>query len=169
MILHVSQFKCRLRLKEYSWGDEYGNIEDETYKPLKRSSVWKPPLNKDPALETYIKAINNDIQKQIQRPKKFCHDNLTKEERQGLVSLRSRTDIVIKKANKGSATMVMSREQYVAEVMKHLQNQHHYEKLPRDLTELFSGEIKAFLTKDSKPSCFTSSLKFTNQGTREGR
>ena len=56
--------------------------------------------------------------------------------------------------------------------MKHLQNQHHYEKLPEDPTELFSGEIKAFLeemvrrhsvdkktmasllTKECKPSRF---------------
>ena len=66
----------------------------------------------------------------------------------------------------------MSREQYVAEVMKDLRNQHHYEKLPGDPTELFFEEIKPFLedvvshhsidkktmasllTKDSKPSRF---------------
>ena len=36
-------------------------------------------------------------------------------------------------------------EQYVAEVMKHLRNQLHYEKLPGDPTELFFKEIKALL------------------------
>ena len=38
-------------------------------------------------------------------------------------------DIGLKNTDKVSATVVMSREQYVAEVMKHLQNQHQYEKL----------------------------------------
>ena len=42
-------------------------------------------------------------------PKKH-YDNLTREERQALSFLRARTDIVIKKADKGSATVVISRE-----------------------------------------------------------
>ena len=63
-------------------------------------------------METYIKAIDDSIQEQIQRPRKFYRNNSSREERRALVSLRSRTDIVIKKADKGSATVIMSREQY---------------------------------------------------------
>ena len=139
------QFSRRLRLKEYFWDSEDDNEEDVAYKLLRRASVWTPLVNRDAALESYIKLINDNIQEQIQTPRKCCRDNLTKEERQALVSLRTRTDIVIKKADKGSATVVMSRQQYVTEVMRHLQNQYHYEKLPEDPTEVFFEEIKAFL------------------------
>ena len=103
-------------------------------------------MNRDAALEVYIKVINDNIQQELfQRPRKFCHDYLTKEERWALVSLRIRTNIVIKKADKGSAKVIMSHEPYIAEVMRHLQNHHHYEKLPGDQNEFFFGEIKAFL------------------------
>ena len=166
------EFSRRLRLKEYFWDSEDDDEEDVAYKPLRRTSTWTPPLNRDAALESYIKVINDNIQEQVQRPRKSRRDNLTKEEREALVSLRSRTDIVIKKADKGSATVVMSREQYTGEVMRQLNNHHHYEKLSGDPTELFCREIKAFLedmvsrhsinkdtmasllSKDSKPSRF---------------
>ena len=57
-----------------------------------------------------VRYINDNIhvQEQIQRPRKPRCDKLMKEERQALVSLRTRTDIVIKKADEGSATVVMS-------------------------------------------------------------
>ena len=74
-------FTRRLRLKEYSRDTEDDSEEDEAYKPLRRTSVWTPPINRDTALETYIKAIENSIQEQIQRPRKFYRDNLTREER----------------------------------------------------------------------------------------
>ena len=111
------QFSRRLRLKEYFWDSE-DDDQVTTYKPLKSASTWTPPPNWDAAVESYIKVINDNIQEQVQRPRKSRRGNLTKEEREALVSLRSRNDIVIKKAAKGSATVVMSRDQYVAEVMR---------------------------------------------------
>ena len=156
--------------------------EDVADRPLRRTSTWTPPLNRHAALESYIKVIKDNIQEQTQGPKKSRRDNLTKEERKALVSLRSRTDIVIKRADKGSATVVMSREQYIDEVMRQLNNHHHYEKLPGDPTELFFGEKKAFLedmvsrhsinkkimasllSKDSKRSRFYILPKIHKQG-----
>ena len=42
-------------------------------------------------------------------------------------------------------TVVKTAESSIDKVMRHVQNQHHYEKLPGDLTELFFGEINAIL------------------------
>ena len=71
------------------------------------------------ALETYIKAPTKDIEKELhQKLKKFYHDNPTKDEREALFSLRTWTDIIIKKANEGSATVVISRENYFREVTR---------------------------------------------------
>ena len=141
----LTQFTRRLRLKEYFYNIDDEDEEDRGYVPLRRSSKWTPPVNRDVALETYIKGITQDIDEELRRRPKFCHHNLTKDQRKALVSLRSRTDIVIKKADKGSATVVMSRENYIAKVMQHLNDHQHYEKLSGDPTALFEREIKHFL------------------------
>ena len=69
-----------------------------------------------------------------------------------LSSLRKRTDIVIKPADKGSATVVMSKDDYLSRVMDHLNNTHFYEKLSDDPTERFTEEITSLLEemKDKK-------------------
>ena len=41
--------------------------------------------------------------------------------------------------------VVMSCEDYVTKVMKHLNNEEHYKKLQEDLTGLFSQHIKSYL------------------------
>ena len=62
-----------------------------------------------------------------------------------MVSLRTRTYIIIKKTDKGSTTVVMSHEDYVRKVMEHVQEQKYYKKLTEDPTELFSSQIKGLL------------------------
>ena len=57
-----------------------------------------------------------------------------------------RTDIIIKLADEGSATVIMPREDYLAKVMNLLDNTQFYEPLPDDLTEQFLEEIKTCLT-----------------------
>ena len=79
------------------------------------------------------------------RLKRHHSDNLTSQERQALASLSTRTDIIIKKADKGLATVVMSHEDYISKVMQHLNDEQHYKKLQEDPNELFSRHIKSFL------------------------
>ena len=57
----------------------------------------------------------------------------------------TRPDTVIKKADKGSATVIMSREDYINNVRSHLDNRDHYLKPNDDLTQHFSLEIKEAL------------------------
>ena len=68
-------------------------------------------------------------------------DNLTKDERTALRSLQNRSDIVIKPADKGSAVVVMSREDYVAEAHRQLGDIQYYHQLDKDPTEALSTEI----------------------------
>ena len=48
--------------------------------------------------------------------------------------LKTCQDIVIKPADKGSATVVISREAYISKADRQLNNTNHYRKLDRDLT-----------------------------------
>ena len=89
------------------------------------------------ALVTYIRAVDRDITKTLFRYPSH-YDNLKKEERQALRSLMTRTDIVIRKADMGSATVIMSREDYINNVRCHLDNRDHYLKLGDDSTQNFS-------------------------------
>ena len=50
------------------------------------------------------------------------NDNIGSNKRRALSSLCKRTDIVIKRADKGSATVVMSKDDYLTRVMSHLNN-----------------------------------------------
>ena len=60
-------------------------------------------------------------------------------------SLRTQNDIIVKQADKGSASVVMLKEDYMTKVMQHLNNEQHYRKLDEDPTEQYSQEITTFL------------------------
>ena len=97
---------------------------------IRKKSKWMPSCNRYPALETYIKADRDDIHRALElSPPNRQYDNLTSQERRALLSLRTRTDITIKPADKGSATVVMSRLDYLVKVMSHLENKHFYQRL----------------------------------------
>ena len=73
-------------------------------------------------------------------------DNLTRPERKAMSSLRTRNDIIVKRADKGSATVVMSKEDYMTKVMQHLNNEQHYRELNEDPTDQYTQEITTSLT-----------------------
>ena len=95
----IRQYFRRTRLKICFY-----DMEGEDDHPIrfKNKSKWTPHCNRDPALETYIKAVREDIHHSLDRgPRNRSRDNLTSHERSALWSLRSRSDIVIKPADKG--------------------------------------------------------------------
>ena len=78
-------------------------------------------------------------------PTHRSNDNITSEERKALSSLQKRTDIIIKPADWGLATVGMSKDDYLTRVMNHLNNTQFYEKLSDDPTERFSEQITSLL------------------------
>ncbi|MCP3932107.1 MAG: hypothetical protein GY705_23795, partial [Bacteroidetes bacterium] len=61
--------------------------------------------------------------------------------------MRKRTDLVIKPADKGSGTCVLTNEQYLTEVKSQLNNSLHYEKLDKDISPQIALEIKELVNK----------------------
>ena len=141
----IKDFTRRLRLREFFHDPDEDNTTP--IPPFRQKSKWTPPTNREPALENYIVSVEREIHRQVDRgPPYRSTDNVTSLERKALSSLRKRSDIVIKPADKGSATVVMSRDDYLVRVMKHLNNTQFYEKLSEDPTERFSEEITNYLT-----------------------
>ena len=68
-------------------------------------------------------------------------NNLTKEECRVLKELKSKTNIVIKKANKGSAVVIMNRDDYVKEGLRQLNDDKYYLKTDLDLTQEHSLKV----------------------------
>ena len=115
----ISQFCRQLRLREYFYDPDENTNQNK--KLFKERSKWTPPINRDPALEIYITKIKEEIDRELDRgPKNRSNDNISQEERKALASLRRRKDIIIKPADKGSATIVMARDDYLANVMNRI-------------------------------------------------
>ena len=132
-----------LCLKEFFY-DPDGDTDE--IDPYKRIGNGCPLCNRDPGLETYIKAIRDNIlQSLVQDSKYRPNDNLTSQERKSLLSLRSRLDIIIKPADKGSAIVVMSSQYYFARVMSHIHTESFHCKLDDIPAEWYAKDITSFI------------------------
>jgi hypothetical protein len=60
-------------------------------------------------------------------------DNLSVEERTALSDLKNNSDIIIKPADKGSATVVMDKAAYITEAHRQLDNPKYYKRLDRPI------------------------------------
>ena len=96
-----------------------------------------------------LDAVRDDIHCAFNLGPRNCpYNKLTSQERRVLLSLRTRTDITIKPADKGSATAVMSRwdYMYLIKVMSHLENENFYQRLDEeDPMEQFAIEVTSML------------------------
>jgi hypothetical protein len=71
---------------------------------------------------------------------------ITKAERLAIQQLRNNKQIVINKADKGSTIVVVNRDDYIEDGLKHLDNPSVYRKLKTDATHLTHHKILSFLS-----------------------
>ena len=88
----LEAFGRRLRLREFFYNSDSSDDEDynQEQQRFKEKSTWNPLKNRDPSLETYLKAVEKDtwnLFKSKKRP-----DNLPVIEREALTKLRARTE-----------------------------------------------------------------------------
>ena len=113
-------------------------------KKFKPKSGWRPyPPNR--TLEIFQRLVKQEILKS--KTKKTKHNNLTKQERIGLKELKDNPHIVIKKADKSSAVVVMNTTDYLREGYRQLQDTNFYQKIPADITPHISERIAKQLVK----------------------
>ena len=137
------------------------------HKSLKLKSTFNPvgPFQ----LETMFYSEEQDLHRIKYRPHK--KKNLTKEEYQSIKSLRNHPDIIIKPADKGSATVILDKDNYIAEGERQLQNEQFYEETNSDLTgeviyrvNLFCKQYVAKRTNSQKTSSYlTTDIDRTQQ------
>ena len=90
-------------------------------------------------------------------------NNLTKDERKALHSLKERQDIVITKADKGGATVIWDVNNYVDECDRQLNNYNFYRKLDhnpiQDHVNLINNTLDEFKGNNELPPEIADRLK----------
>ena len=100
-----------------------------------RNPYYNPTNSPPKMLEVYIAAVKNSIKK-LWKSNKSVTDNLTKEERLAIDSLKQRDDVVFQQADKGGKIVIMNREDYIQELESMLQDEEYYKKEDRDKTNM---------------------------------
>ena len=83
-------------------------------------------------------------------------NNLSRKERKALTTLRKRTDIDIKPADKGSGTVIMDHSWYVNECDRQLNDTIYYQKQSSDLTSRVQERVKEYTTRLHKDNLIDS-------------
>ena len=136
-------FNRRVRLKHHFFENNTPSGPTDPYKKFKPSSGWTPPPGKDLYLDCFLGNIVNKVHslKDIKAPL-----NLTPEEYNALIDLKTDPNIIIKPADKGGATVVLNRIDYISEANRQLSNPLHYAPSRKSEFDKSAIQIKNFLT-----------------------
>ena len=109
------------------------NGQNKEPHPFHVKSNWEPPIQPSVALETYLE----EVKTQLAEVKIITlKNNLPFKERQAIKELKQNTNIHVKKADKGTTTVIMKTEdkkgRYHLMKTKTASRYHHpwYQKLP---------------------------------------
>ena len=122
------------------------NRDDDVFNDPKfrNKSTWKPPQG-PPTLEGMI--IANELQIQTMIPRCPKNNNLTYGEKTALAELQSLQEIIIKPADKGSAIVLMNKDDYLREGYRQLSDEKFYKKVQNDLTATHMTQINVLLNQ----------------------
>ena len=150
----LDAFHRKLRWKSFFDNKDKDPTDGTTYRPPAnapfRDQKFKHPSTAEPqpgpaALEAFALINELELAKTIgTSPSK---QNLSRSERKAITELKCNTDIVIKPADKGGATVILNRTDYIAEATKQLQDQKYYKELTVDLTEEHNRIVVDYITK----------------------
>ena len=92
--------------------------------------------------------------------KKLPRDNLTKSEREALLNLQKRDEIIIAKTDKGGAVVILDSKDYIVEANRKLNDSNNYEQTDFDPTESYTKNIKSDISNLKNENLLT--LKTAN-------
>ena len=126
LLADFNQFARRMRLQYIFHGEE-----SEPH-PFHVKSDWKPPVQPSVALETFLEEVKFELATtELVKPK----DNISTGERQALKELSRNKSIILKKSDKGSTTVLMSRQDKLNEGQVLLDDLNNYRPLENPMAE----------------------------------
>jgi hypothetical protein len=110
-----------------------------TKRKKKGNTGWTPPHGLNTHLDLYLNLTSKELSEHIPRPKQ--RHNLPPRLRAALRRLKDDQNIIIKPADKGGATVILNKDDYVSEANRQLTRPDHYRKLPKDFTPKINKHI----------------------------
>ena len=154
---NIDDLKRSISLKVFFKQNESQSI----YKSTNLEKIVKNQ-NKNPfqpphehCVEAYADALKYEVQKSTKNYNKI---NITNRENAALKRLSENTEIVIKKADKGGATVVCSKEWYEKEAYSQLNDTNYYKKVDQDDTQKHEEIIKDKLKELKEAKLLTNKL-----------
>ena len=120
--------------------DHYQQIHKPFWK-----QIYMETKSPNKTLDTYKRAFKMNLLEDTMH--KVTKPNLTRDQWSGLLELRKNPNIVIKKADKGSAVIIMNTTDYLREGYRQLSDSNFYTKLHHDPTQEISERICKTLTE----------------------
>ena len=120
LIRDFNSFARSMRLK-YMFADAKSNLH-----PFYVRSNWQPPPQSSVALENYLEQTKLEIANITFTNVK---DNLSANQRLALKTLKSNSEVNLKKADKGSTTVVMDTAQKIEEGLEQVSDERFYKPL----------------------------------------
>ena len=136
-------FNRRLKLS-YFFKDHENTY---TTNPFKPSTGWTPHIDREPALETYFKLLENAT---TGHRNKKTRPNISRDESTAIRNLNNNKDIIIKPADKGGAIVLLNKEDYLREAYRQLSDSLTYKELNKDPTNKTNAEIIKLISQWDK-------------------
>ena len=146
---NFNDFFRRIKLKAHFASTEYTNEEEgqfqqnKTYPFLREKSSWEPK-SVHHNIKTYIDAVEKDLEEH-NTTKHLPKCNITKKEKKAIIELSNRNDLIITKADKGGATVILDVQDYIREAQRQLDDENFYKKLNTNLTEIYNMKINQII------------------------
>ena len=151
----LDQLHRKLRLISRFKGEEIDicdlNTDEENnhasvpfaHRNFRKPSCYNPAG--PPCLEAMI--ISNEMDLNYREKIPLRSRNISPGERLAIRELKDNNKIVIKPADKGSAVVILNREDYLAEGYRQLSDIQFYQKVDIDLTEQHRKEVQEFISE----------------------
>ena len=100
--------------------------QDEEPHSFHVKSNWEPPVQPSVTLESYLEEVKTELAEvKISKPR----NNLPINERQALKELKQNNNIIVKKADKGTTTVIMNKQDKIREGQILLDEKENYKPL----------------------------------------
>ena len=136
LLRDFNSFARSMRLK-YIFADSKSNPH-----PFYVRSNWQPPPQPSVALENYLEQTKLEIANITFTDVK---DNLSAKERQALKTLKNKNELNLKKADKGTTTVVMDTPKKIKEGFEQVSNDKFYKPLEEPIVSQTAAKVKTIV------------------------
>ena len=147
----IRKIKVQIELENQEDSPEDPSPSSAISKKYKKKSEWNPKTTNKLEIE-YLTKLKKELLQAT--PTDTMKHNLTKEERTAIKTLKSNKTIIVKPADKGSGTVIMTTDAYKIEVYSQLTNPNHY----KETTENITAQLRTKIIQEIKHHVLTGAI-----------